>query len=104
MVDAKDRRLVELLVQNAIEGLRRSQVAAERLLDDDPGVFREARFPELLDHQSEGHRRNRQVARGQPRFAQLAAESLERRWILVIAVDVPQAAAQFVESGRIESP
>ena len=34
------------LVQNAIEGLRRRQVAAERLLDDDPRISREARLAE----------------------------------------------------------
>ena len=75
---------------------------AERLLDDDAGAVGAARLAELLDDQPEQHGRDGEVVRGPLGGAELLAEGLERRRVLVVAVDVAQQAAQLVERRGIE--
>src|SRR5205809_3462892 len=53
VIDAEDRRLRKVLVEHAIELSRRYEVAAKRLLDDDPCVRGAARLRELADHGAE---------------------------------------------------
>ena len=45
MVDAEDRRLVEVAQQDAVEGLRRGEVRAERLFDDDASAAAQPDLP-----------------------------------------------------------
>jgi hypothetical protein len=92
VVDAEDRRLGEDGVEHAVELLRRREVAAEGLLDDDPGVLGATRRPEVLDDDREQARRDRQVVR---RFRgtgglQLLGERREGLALGVVAVDVVQ--------------
>src|SRR4030095_4448474 len=48
VVDAEDRRLREYRVQDAVQLLRRSEIAAERLLDDHTCLIGAARLRQLL--------------------------------------------------------
>jgi hypothetical protein len=90
VVDAKDRRLVETSEQDPVELPRRGEIVAERLLDDDAGAVPTAGIAELLHDQLEQHGRDGQVVRRLPDGAQLLANGLERRRVLVVAVDVAQ--------------
>ena len=96
MIDAEDRLLVEGAEQRAVQGLRRGQVIAERLLHDHTGALRGARPGQLLHHGAEERRGNGQVMRGPLGRAQLLAERLEGGRVAVVAVDVAQEAAQLV--------
>ena len=53
-----DRALGERAVEDRVELLRRLEVAAERLLDDDPGVLVDALLGEALDDVVEEARRD----------------------------------------------
>ena len=63
MVDAEDRRLGEHAEQNPVELLRRREIVAERLLDDDACALAQPDCTKLLDHRLKQARRNRQVVR-----------------------------------------
>ena len=103
MVDAVDRRFVKIARQHLIQRLGAGQVAAERLLDDDPRPARAARNAQLLDHHREQHRRYGQVVDRPLGRAQLAPQGLEGRRAVVIAVDVVQQRAQPLEGCRVDS-
>ena len=87
----------------AVELLRRGEVAAERLFDDDAGAVGAARLAELLHDRPEQRGRDGEVVRRPLGRAELLAERLERRRVVVVAVDVAQQAAQLVERRRIEA-
>ena len=74
----------------------------EGLLDDDPRARRATRRRELLDHQPEQQRRDRQVVRRPLGRAELPAERLEGRGVRVVAVDVAQQARELLEGRRVE--
>src|SRR5256884_1105808 len=102
VVDAKDRRLVKAAEQHAVESLRRREVTAEGLFDDDASTADTARLGQLLHDDPEQHRGNREVVRRALGGADLSAEGLERRRVLVVPIDVAQQAAQRAERRRIE--
>src|SRR2546425_8771361 len=104
VVDPEDRCLIEGAEQDPVELLRGGDVVAERFLDDDAGAVRAARLAELLHDQLEQHGRDGQVVRRPSGGAQLFADGLERRRVLVVAVDVAQQAAQLAERRGIEAP
>ena len=54
---------VEGRQQDTVQLLRRGQVAAERLFDDDAGARRRSPTCQLLDDRAEQHRRNGEVVR-----------------------------------------
>ncbi len=104
VIDAEDRAFVEGAEQDPVELLRRCEVVAEGFLDDDAGVPDEVGLGQLLDDQLEQHGRDGEIVRGPPGGAKLLADGLERRRVLVVAVHIPQQAAQRGECGGIEAP
>src|SRR6266849_10016457 len=98
MVDAKDPRLVEAAEQRAVELLGGGQVTAEGLLDDDTGAARTAGLAQLLHDQLEHRGRDCEIVGRALGPAELLAKRLERRGVPVVAVDVPQEAAERVEA------
>jgi hypothetical protein len=103
VVDPENRRLVEGSEQDPVELPRGSDVVAERLLDDDASAVRAARLAELLHDQLEERRRDGEVVRRPAGRAELFADSLERRLVRVVAVDVAQQTAQLAERRGIEA-
>ena len=94
--------LVEALAQDRVEVARRGQVAPERLFDDDAGAGDAAGSRELLDHGAEERRRDREIVGGLLRRAERLADPLERRGVVVVAVDVAQQAGELVERRGVE--
>src|SRR6188472_4483506 len=91
-------------MHDLVELTRRLEVATERLLDDDARVLRAARRAEVLDHDSEQRRRDREVVRGATGVAELLlqlAEGTERR---VVAVDVVERGRELLERGFVVDP
>src|SRR5262249_34741905 len=103
VVDAKDRLLVEPTEQRAVQGLRRSEIAAEGLFDDDPSCLGGARERQLPHHQPEDRRRDGEIMRGPLRLTELLLNGAEGGWVLVVPVDVAQEARQLVECSGVES-
>ena len=99
----KMSRLDERAEQDPIQLARRGEVLAEGLLDDDAGAVRAARSRQLLHDRSEQRRRDREVVRRVLGAAELAPERLERRRVLVVAVDVAQQPAQLGERVAVEA-
>jgi hypothetical protein len=103
VIDAEDPVLIETREQDAIECARGGEVMAEGLLDDHaPLVGRAIGAVELLDHRAEERRRYGEIVRGTLRLAQGSLESLERRRVAVVAVDVAEQALELLERGRVE--
>src|SRR5439155_4123299 len=98
------RFLIEGPEQNPVELLCREKVMAKRLFDDDAGMLGAAGLGQLLDHKLEQHRGDREVVRRPLRGADLFAQGLKGRRVLVVAIDIAQQAAQLVESRGMESP
>ena len=71
--------------RDAVELARGGQVAAERLLDDDARVVRQARRAEPLDDRREERRRNGEVVRRAAGIAERLLERREGRRIVVVA-------------------
>src|SRR5262245_43918455 len=88
MVDAEDRRLLKSRQQGLVELPGRGEVRPERLFDDDAGVPRAPRLPELFDDRSEQCRRNGKVVRRTLGRAELFAELLKSRGVLIVAVHI----------------
>jgi hypothetical protein len=59
--------------------------------------------PEFLHHNAEQFGWNRQVERGAADFAQFRLQRLERGGVVVVAIDIPQSAAQLVERRRVDA-
>jgi hypothetical protein len=102
VVDPEDRCFVEGSEQDPVELPRGGDVVAERLLDDDAGAVHTARLGELVHDQFEHHGRDGKVVRRPPGGTELFADGLERRRVLVVAIDVAQQAAQLTERRGIE--
>ena len=83
--------------------LRRGEVGAERLFDDDARAVGAARLGQLFHDQPEQRGRDGEVVRRPLRRAELFADGLERGRVVVVAVDIAQQAAQLVERRRIEA-
>ena len=103
VVDPEDVGLHEGPEEDPIQLSRRGEVLAEGLLDDDPGAVRAARSRQLLHDRSEERRRNREVVGRVLGAGELAPERLERRRILVVAVDVAEQPAQRGEGVGVEA-
>src|SRR3989449_6686006 len=72
------------------------------LLDDDASAVRAVRLAELLHDQFEQHGWDGEIVRRPPGGAELFADGLECRQVLVVAIDVAQQAAQRGERRGIE--
>ena len=81
---------------------RGSEVAAERLLDHDPGAFRAAALGQVLDHHREQAGRDGQVVRRALRACELGADPREGGGIGVVAVHVPEPLRQPGEGRGVE--
>ena len=79
VVDAIDRVLGKRLVQRGVEGPRGRQVAAKRLLDDQPRTRRRSRPREIRRHRAEQAGRNGQVEH-RPSPPARAPRAAGRRW------------------------
>ncbi len=89
--------LGEHRVQHLVQLHGGGEIAPERLLDDHPRALGAAGGSEALDHRLEHVRGDRQVV-GRPRAAvERLPERLERRRVVVVAVDVAQQARQLGE-------
>src|SRR5882724_6382660 len=102
VVDAIDARLVEDLVQRLVEGLRRGEIPAERLLDDDARIAGAARSPEPPDHRLEQARRDGEIVERAFRAAERSAQRLERGRIAVVAAHVAKPFAKPRECRLVE--
>src|SRR4029077_19249117 len=87
VVDAEDRRLVEDAMERRVQGPGRGQVAAERLLQDDPRALRAPGLAETLDDRREEARRDREVVERPLRVAERLAERGVGLLVLVAAAD-----------------
>src|SRR5439155_17756020 len=102
-IDTRVRLLVEGAELRAVEGLRRGEVTAEGLFDDDASAVGAARQGQPFHDESEQRGRDGEVVRRALGGAELLANGLEGRRVLVVAVHVTQQAAQRVERRGIES-
>ncbi len=78
VVDAKDVRFVEVAVENPVQLLRRSEIVAERLFDDDARARGASSLRQLLDDGFEQAGRDGKVVRGPPGIAQFLAQRRRR--------------------------
>ncbi len=88
VIDAKDVLLRIGLVQDPVQIARRSEIASERFLENDPAVPRAAGVAEVLHHDREEARRDREVGDRMARPGELLGDRREGRRIVVVAVDV----------------
>ena len=100
VIDAKDGGFGEHFVQRPVERLRRCEIAAEGLLDDDPGIVRAPGFRKSLDDARKHARRNGQVVDRPGCAAQGLLQFGECRGVGIVAVDVAQQRRQFLEAVR----
>src|SRR5262249_56351140 len=77
--------------------LRRGQVAAKWLLDDDAGAIRAPRLGELLDHDLEHAGRDGEVVQRMASGAQDLAQRPEGGGVVVVPIDVAQQGEEPVE-------
>ena len=83
--------------RDAVELPRRSQVASERLFDDDARLIGQARRAEPFDHRGEQRGRDGEVMRRTPGIAQRLLERFERTRIVVIAAHILEQGKKVVE-------
>src|SRR5215510_3434607 len=103
MVDAKDRRLIEGTEQNLVEFLGGGAVVTKGFFNDDASAFSAVRLRQLLHDQPKQRRWDGEVVRRPLRGAQLLADGLKGRRVLVVAVNIVEQARQLVESCAVES-
>ena len=103
VIDTEDAILRDSFVQRAIERLRRREVAAKRLLDDDARTPEASGLGEVRDHDREHARRNGEVERRVLAVAQRLLQLLERGGIVVVAVNISDARRQRGEGVGIEA-
>src|SRR5262245_23922136 len=98
VIDAKDVLLVESVEQDAVQRLRRSEIAAKRLLDEHPRTARRATcLRQTFDDLTEQSRRYREIVRGTGSCAKELAECCEGRGVGIVAVDVAQELHELAE-------
>ena len=97
VVHAEDAVLGQVAVQDLVELAGRGQVAAERLLDDHPGLVEAAGGGQPLGHGGEHARRDGQVVQRPLGVAEGLAQPLEGPGVGVVAVDVAQQRRQLGE-------
>src|SRR4029453_6198873 len=103
MVDAKDRCLVEGTEQNLVEFLCGGAVVTEGFFNDDASAFSAVRLRQLFHDQTEQRRWDSEVGRRPLCGAQLLANGLKGRRVLVVTVNIVEQAGQLVESSAVES-
>uniref|UniRef100_A0A6J5ZVK3 Unannotated protein n=1 Tax=freshwater metagenome TaxID=449393 RepID=A0A6J5ZVK3_9ZZZZ len=103
MVDAEDPLLGEDGVKVVVQLLRRCEVAAERLLDNDPGLVGKPDVTEVPDDRTEERRRDRQVVNRTLGAAKLILELKEGLVLGVLAAGVSQQPAELLESRLVEA-
>ena len=95
--------LGEERVQRLVELLRRGEVAAERLLDDDARALGAARAAEPVDHRRERARRDREVVERPPRGAERLADVAEELPAAVVAADEDEPLGEHGERRLVDA-
>jgi hypothetical protein len=88
MVDAEDRVLLEHRQRDFIERPCRSQVATERLFNDDARLIGQAGGAEAFDHRGEQRRGNCKIMCRAFGLAQNLLQRIESRRVAVIAAHI----------------
>jgi hypothetical protein len=101
VVDPEDGLLGKGPVKRGVEGAGRSQVAAERLLQDHARAQGTAGLGELLHHRGEHAGRDGEIVGRALRGAELGAQPAERRHVIVVAVHVAQPLHEPREGLRV---
>jgi hypothetical protein len=102
VVDAVQLGLVDELVELLVEGARRGEVVAERLLDDDTGVMRETRLRESADDSAEEGRRDLEVEDRRRRSLDRFRDLRVRGVVGEVAVDVREATDEPLENPVVD--
>ena len=102
VVDAEELRLLDVLVELLGELARGLAVVAEGLLDDDPGVLREARLGEALDDPAEEERRDLEVEDRALGAGDGGGHALVRGCVAEVALDVGETLREALEHRLVE--
>ena len=97
VVDPVELRFVDVAVDLVGEGLRRLEIVAERLFDDDARVLGQAGLGQPLDHRSEEEGRDLQVEDRIARIVDGACDALERAGVSEVARHVRQSRGEALE-------
>jgi hypothetical protein len=102
VVDPVELRFVDVRVQLVGKRTRRSEVVAERLLDDDPGVLRQSRLGQALDDPAEEERRNLEIEDRRRRALDRLCHAFVRRRLPEVARNVGEALGQAAKDVFVE--
>ena len=102
VVDAEDLRLLDVLVELLGELARGLAVVAEGLLDDDPGVLRQAGLGEALDDPAEEERRDLEVEDGARGAGDRGRDALVRGGVAEVALHVREPLREAREHRLVE--
>ena len=104
MVDAENRVFGEVLNKRPVERVRRLEIVAERLFDDNARVLVEPACGERRPDRAEQRGRDREVMQRPPGGPERLLERLEGLRVLVVAIDIIQELDQAREAGLAEIP
>jgi len=103
MLDAENARFVEERMERSAEGLRRRQVTAEGLLDDNPRAARAARLAEPLDHLLERTGRDGEVVQRMRSTAEFHAERGVGSRSTIVTADVVESLLKLREDRLVKT-
>src|SRR6187549_2524340 len=103
MIDAANRRLRKELMYRAVQRLRRGEVAAEWLFDNNASIFGASRFGQTFCNRCEHARGDSEIMQRPSRVGERLAQTFVCGLIVVIAVDVLKTRSKFSESIHLES-
>ena len=98
VIDPVDRRLGKRPMQRGVERLGRREVAAERLLHDEPGRVAVPDARQLRRHRPEQARRDREIEQRTGRRAKRLAQRVERPRLQVVAGHVGQSRRELAKT------
>ena len=90
VIDPEDRRLGKHAMDGGVQGAGAGQVAAKRLLDDDPRPTRTSRLIEVVNYRREERRRDRQVVEWMGCLTELAPQCVKGFEVIVRPLHVPE--------------
>ncbi len=101
VIDAKDRRLVVVPVQDLVELAGAREVAPERLLDHDPTAVVHPLTGQAGGHLIEQERRNGQIGHGATAVGNALTETTKGLGPVVVALDVEEPLEQPIGDGLV---
>ena len=104
VVDAEDRRLVEILEDRLVEGHRGGEIAAEGLFDDHAGTAGAVGVAELLGDFAEEDWRDGEIVGRVLGIAESLPQRGERGGVVVVAVDVTEQALSLAKAASSMPP